>query len=256
MIEKIRGRGRPPKLANYKTFIEQSKKQHPEWSATVIRNKLFEALCNKLQEKHPSWSYQQAEIFAEQRLPGKSSIQKFLNPENPKRKSQEPDIDIPWTLDKTPNLTADAIAAIFKVQNWAEAQNFESTYSNKGDIIRYGISVRQAYWIARLYKSISDTDFLWLASYVYAVYELSGELSATPQLNTWQLDRALRKGKEEFRLLGTNILESDWAFDAEFQLRMVEERVPLIEIKSWEELKNHAKEKLGQIQSKQKEVEN
>ncbi|MFC1847668.1 hypothetical protein ACFLW5_02515 [Chloroflexota bacterium] len=155
-------------------------------------------------------------------------------------------IDTPWSLGKTLDLPAEAVDAIFRVQKWAEKDHIEQVYKDtrQGIANRFGVTIRQAFWIARLYKYAKSTSFLWVASFIYAVYELKWELSEQSEqpLNTWQLDSALREGYEAFRLLGANILSSN--FEEEFQLHMAEERVPLIEVKSWKELAQEAREEL------------
>lgn len=217
--------------------------------------------------KNPDWNAAQLHrelvvVLGENRVPSLSAVQKYrqtvLSPKA--QEIKEKGLDVPWSLGKTPELPAEAISAIFEVQKWAEAKGIderagrEFPISNKGDIIRHGITIRQAFWITRLHKSVKDkdTEFLYLASYLYGLCEAIHQLTNSPStpFNTWQLDRALRKGKEELRLLGANILGSDQAFEALFQVHMALERVPMVEIKSWKELAEQSKARLAQIQKK------
>ncbi|MEK7354072.1 MAG: hypothetical protein AABZ77_06175, partial [Chloroflexota bacterium] len=117
-------------------------------------------------------------------------------------------IDSPWSLDKTPNLPADDIAAIFKIQSWLEtaktAINIASVPQWTEWITRRKMStslfltVREARWIVKLYKInydlserekanshllnpkqpigdqrplIEDPYRLWFAAKAYADYE-------------------------------------------------------------------------------------
>ncbi len=108
--------------------------------------------------------------------------------------------------------------------------------------MRHGLTIRQALWISRLYAFINPSrkiELLWLASYVYSVFELQLGTKA----NTWQLDRALRQGETEFRLLGMNIVDS--SFEAEFQLHMASEHVRELKLKTREDIFKEARERLN-----------
>lgn len=210
---------------------------------------------SKIFDKHPDWNAGQlhrelAFILGDRSVPSLNSVQKYrqktLVPNYLAEK--EKGLDNLWSFGKTLDLTADAIAAIHEVQNWASGKYLENYFEPQGAdgyVVRNGITIRQALWISRLYalKVIgNDMEFLWFASYVYAVYErmcwISGE-----QIDTWQLDYELRKGRSDFWLLGVSILENPLenskgyiTFESAFTLAATTERVQLIEVKNEREL--------------------
>jgi len=241
--KKTRGRkGIKPFILKHITDLKNS---HPDWTPAKIRLVLERNLKDLLIKQHPDWSVDVIDREVSKMLPVENTIYKHLREkENPGDKPVDTatididaqNFDAPWSTSKTPDITADAIDAVFKVQLWAEEKNIEHygrefPYSeNKGDIYRHGISVRQALWIARLHKTIDakkDPGYLWKVTYCYAMYEILKK-------DTWQLDYSLRNGKFDIFYINFSVTED--FYNAHFQLHMAFEYVPILEVKQEKEV--------------------
>lgn len=110
-------------------------------------------------------------------------------------------LDRPWHMGLLPDhpaITADAVRFILAVQDWYDHHTPRNQLLHNGS---EWLSVRQALWIARLYRLVkgeSETDVLELQrlSRVYAEYELMHELSsAKGEFDTTEIDAAVREGR-------------------------------------------------------------
>ena len=119
------------------------------------------------------------------------------------------DKDLPWSLDKTPSLHAEAIGAIFKVRNvipkWMILPPFLSDSDSRYYVIDKGqrlttiprhFTVREALWVARLYavESLRKPIVLSKAVIVYSLLERLAELSGTP-MDTSGVDEIIGSNK-------------------------------------------------------------
>ncbi len=205
MTEKIkRERGRPKKLTErFKRFIASSKKAHPDWSAEIIREKLFRALYDSLRENHPDWSATQISHNATVPLPGLSRIQKYLADINPFL-AKPSELDQPWHfgLMSKPkySITPDAVPFIMMVQGWLEKM---PRWQHDSPLPQKPLTIRQALWISRIYRigdesalagRIALPDFLFLYAEAYAYIEAISTLTGT-LFDTTVLDKAMREHK-------------------------------------------------------------
>jgi hypothetical protein len=150
-----------------------------------------------------------------------------------------------------PELTAEAIEAIIDVQKWAEKVNIERIYETE----RYGITIRQALWIARLYRAVKkhigrSVEQLWRVAWTYSAYEILCSLSGT-DFDTWEFDRALRAGDAEFRLLIWNVFggDDDNVFKATFQMEMASQPIKQRKMRSIKEIAEEAGHRVEQLRS-------
>ncbi len=153
-------------------------------------------------------------------------------------------IDLPWSLDKTPDFPAEAIAAIFKVQSWLERAKDnplvdirgwnESYTDNTLATTVWPLTVEEANWISKLYKvehrltgpellyrkthklplivscQLSESPYdLWQAAKAYTDYHRLCDMAGI-DFDTTRLDSALRSG-----FIG----EAKWDLFSEYEKR-------------------------------------
>jgi hypothetical protein len=130
----------------------------------------------------------------DERLPGDSSIRKYLKEIAPDLSKPRPGEE-PWNLAKTPNLSSEAINSILAVKkvmpdaivlpkylSSTKARHYTVDKEGRKEVVSHPpLSVRQALWVSRLYavKSLSKPRALMIASFVYAMTELLAEVSIT-----------------------------------------------------------------------------
>ena len=126
------------------------------------------------------------------------------------QKIKDDGLDLPWSLNKTPDLPAEAIAAIFKVKNempkWfvlppsmsePNPEHYVIYEGNKLTAIPRYLTVSEALWVARLYavKSLRKSSVLMIAVVVYSLLERLSWLSDTP-LDTSEVDEIIGSDKD------------------------------------------------------------
>jgi len=213
-----------------------------------LTGKEVKARLEKMQKQQPD-KYQG-------RIPSLRTVQKILT--EPKAVEGSPEfqeLERPWSLDKTRDLSAEAIEAIIDVQKWAEKEHIETVHPTE----RFGITIRQALLVAQLHRVVKKyigggAEHLYRVSLTYAAYEILCTLTGI-DFDTWELDRALRKGDAEFRLLIWNMLGDDTAFKAIFQLEMASQPIKQRKMRSIKEIAEEAGHQVEQLRS-EREREN
>lgn len=258
----MNSRGRPEKLTDelkrWITLLQN--KRLKRLKAPELREEIRLKLEADVEKAHKGWTKDAIRAEAEERLPGISSLQKCLKENEDRDKPSS--LDRLWNVgvmsqEKYPELTAEAIEAIIRVQKWAEGKGIEEVH----ETVRYGITVRQALWIARLCRAVEEhigrrPKQLWDVSWAYSAYEILCKLSGTT-LDTWELDKALRKGDDKFRILIWNILavEDDNAFKSVFQLQMASQPVPKREMRGIGELGQEAGRRAEKLRSEREQYQ-
>lgn len=159
-----------------------------------VKRKTTEQIVQDILFEHPEWTgpqvYERYKIIVDPSIAvTKNAVEKHVKKIKDKMAEvAKKGLDQKWSLDKTPDFSADAIAAIFRLLN---------------DKHGYPISVRQAIWISRLYATmpiISENRplDLWLVSHIYAIAELHAEYTGDKNFNTDDLDHVLANGIEYF----------------------------------------------------------
>jgi len=168
---------------------------------------------------------QELQVILGNRSPSEDTLLKMIS----HARSAESPLDKPWHLDKTPDLSAEAIAAIFEVQLWLEKvkesyptagiKEWTEDFTN-GEMTTtvYPLTMREALWISKLHKVncyltepemfflakhkqpirarrslIENPSRLWEAAKTYADYERLCVLAKT-DFDTSRLDEALKSG--------------------------------------------------------------
>jgi len=198
----VNSKGRPEKLTDdLKRRISNYRKgQKKKLKTPVIRENLRLVIEKQIREEGVqsgvNWPEKQIPFEIENRLPGISSIQKYLQELNLRLDTPSP-LDAPWhlgTLDDYP-LSAEAIHHILKVQKWM---------AKKG--ARSQVTLRLAKWISRFSKAIGkDTAWLWKVSFTYTLFEILCEISDTDP-DTSQLDAALMAGGNQFHKVAIDLV--------------------------------------------------
>ncbi len=128
-------------------------------------------------------------------------------------------LDEPWHLGilnklhdyGIPPISGDGIDAILKVQRWlseTSGKAWVDVNMKKKEFTKIGfgaftllfhtLSIRQAKWIAALYRTTgNDPRYLWLVSFYYTYHEIISNLSGTT-FNTQSIDSFLCYGKKSF----------------------------------------------------------
>lgn len=189
----MNGRGRPEKLTDdLKRWITKRQGGHKKkkLKAPIIHNDMrcyIEAqVRDDVKKRGLDWSEDLILSEVEERLPGVSAIQKYLQELNPRLDKPLPK-DYPWhlgTLDDYP-LPVEAIPHILKVQTWLEQHDggfplstsfdwgVEVTATEQGEkifhvhetVARGLLTIRQAQWISRLYVASRDLSFKQAAKF-------------------------------------------------------------------------------------------
>lgn len=153
----MNGKGRPEKLTDdlklHITRLQKGRKK--KLRAPEIQREIRAYIEELLRKANPTWTNGILKEEIEERLPGLSSIQKYLKDISGRDKPSE--LDNPWhmgTLDKHP-IPAEALPYIFFVQSYLE--NYPDWFNNPPP--QKPLTIRQAIWISRLYTSI-DSDKL------------------------------------------------------------------------------------------------
>lgn len=171
----MNGKGRPEKLTDefrrLITALQEGRKKKLKAPALQQEIRILIKQHIRTEASEKGWSEEQAQGQIEERLPGISSIQKYLG--------RKPSFDIApldavWhmgTLDDYP-LSAEAIRYVFALQEWAEEKNERP------------ITVLHALWISRLYSKICGNKYqkdklekLWAYSGIYAWYDRTCKIS-------------------------------------------------------------------------------
>jgi len=243
-------------------------------------NSKLEGQILTVKAANPDWSANQVMRCLKQNSNGNSfmpklrTIQKILS--EGRQKLDEiaaTGLDKPWHIGmistmqlttKFPELTSEAIQVITEVQKWSEKEGIERVHDKAAIPTRYGITLRQALWIARLYRAVkkhmgNDSHEIWRVAWAYSSYQLMCELSGT-DFDTWEFDRALRnaskmKGNREFVLLIWNIFgastdEHEYAFQAQFKQHMASQRIKPRKLRSMEQIAEDAKQRLAESEAK------
>lgn len=156
-------RGRPEKLTdNLKLFIiklqrDRKKKLKAPAVQSEIRNYLEKEIKAQAREQELKLSSEAIKETIEERLPGLSSIQKYLSDNKDRDKPSE--LDNTWHLgtisnDKHP-IPAEALPYIFLVQIFLD----EEPDFFKNPPPQEPLTIRQAIWISRLYSMIRAEQF-------------------------------------------------------------------------------------------------
>ena len=178
-----------------------------KWTAKTIRDKiqlfLYEQVKKELSEKGLDWPEHLINDEVIRRLPGESAIQKYIKPP-----IQPSELEQPWHLGTLIDyqLSAEAILYILKINKWARSNGIAP------------MSIRQAQWIARLYRFIDNNKggwqkpleaALWQASFVYASYQIICEYSNT-DFDTNYLDEGLVQDSRQFilRVLNNPVIKN------------------------------------------------
>lgn len=214
-----RKRGRPEKLEPLKDVVARLWAANEKWNDEDIRNGLRLFLMDQVRKEHRGWPDSEINYEVDQRLPSVYLIGDY------RRDTLEMNItlpdkeDFPWSLGKTPELPADAIAMIFIVQKFVEGWHMtpklvefeEWTKLATGGRLSTNIwllSVRDARWIARLFKieelELNKDDFdlfghplpepmynLWFIAKTYSDYERLCKIAAV-EPDTSLLDDGIR----------------------------------------------------------------
>ena len=130
--------------------------------------------------------------------------------------------------------SADAIDAILKVQRWLMATNIRARDEvnkkrKKPEKLGFGIfpylfgtlSIRQAKWIAALYRTTGkDPQYLWLVSFHYTYREIISNISSTT-FNTRNIDITLAHGKKLFlEVLGDELKYAENIFGENYNIAL------------------------------------
>ncbi len=154
--------------------------------------------------------------FPQEIAPTKETIIKRVS--EARSKGSDP-LDVAWHLGilnklhdlGIPDISAEGVDAILKVQRWlsnAGGQAWVDVHQKKKKITKLGygsfaylygtLTIRQAKWIAALYRNTGDDPkYLWLVSFYYAYHEIISNISNTP-FNTKNIDANLCHGKATF----------------------------------------------------------
>ena len=168
------------------------------------KRKTTEQLVQDILLEHPEWTgpqvYDRYVILVDPNLKvTKNAVEKHVKKfKDNKAVVDEKGLDQRWSLDKTPELPADAIAAIFSVLK---------------DKPNLGISIRQAIWISKLHTTVSKLigkrpSDLWFVSFVYTQAELHSDLTGKQYFDTTVFDNSLLKGNKYFIEFGKNAAAS------------------------------------------------
>lgn len=98
------------------------------------------------------------------------------------------------------NMSAEAIAKVFEVQKWVN-----KTWNTFG--LHFQVTVRQARWVARLYKLINDDSSLFIFSWAYCMFEIVSSLSGNFN-DTYELDKQILDNKIDYDAI-VKIMNSD-----------------------------------------------
>lgn len=186
-------KGRPEKLTDdLKRKIAKIKKSNSnKWTLSMIQAELRQHILESVRKEHPTWDGKLLNSEVDSRLPGISSIQKYIKIIIQPKLDVPSELDPPWhlgTLEDYP-LPVEAIPYILLVQ----------------DVMHEPVTIRQARWIARLYTIFGDyhrikgkekrqvAAELYNWSKGYATHEIICRLAGTP-FDTSELDKALREG--------------------------------------------------------------
>ena len=189
-------KGRPEKLTDdLKRKVAKIKKGNSrKWTLGMIQAELRQHILESVRKEHPTWDSKLINSEVDNKLPGISTIQKYIKSIIQPKLDIPSESDIPWhlgALEQYP-LPAQAIPYILLVQHIAER------YSES-------VTIRQAQWIARLYAILGDyhrikskdkpkvATALHNWSKAYVTHEIICHLSGTP-FDTSELDKALREG--------------------------------------------------------------
>lgn len=168
-----------------------------KWTAKTIRDEiqlfLYKKVEKELSEKGLDWPEHLINDEVIRRLPGESAIQKCI-----KSPIQPSELEQPWHLGTLIDyqLPAEAILYILKINKWARSKGIAS------------MSIRQAQWVAHLYRFIDNNKggwqkpleaALWQASFIYASYQIICEYSHT-DFDTYYLDEGLLQDSRQFVL--------------------------------------------------------
>lgn len=191
--------GRPEKLTDeMKRVVTRIRINHrKKWKAPTIREELRLWLQDKVgkevTEKHLAWSVQKINAEVEERLPGLSSIQKYLKETKQNLNKEWPE-DKPWHMgtleDEDYELPPDSLPILLRIQSEKSKDN--------------PLTIRQAKWVSRLYpiilsfsqgKETAETikRLNWWSEF-YADREVMSEVSNL-SFNTSELDRELLKAR-------------------------------------------------------------
>jgi len=152
--------------------------EHPKWKAPKVRYEAISVLHRNdrsLPEDWPSLSIVQKVLAKVRKEAGKT---------NPK--------DAPWSLGSLIEypIPPEALPAVTKIYKELDPWSpfMETNYGS--------LTVREALWVARLYKIIDDPDLFLDWAYQYAVEERYSEIMGKP-LNTFELDDFLLNVPQE-----------------------------------------------------------
>jgi hypothetical protein len=174
--------GRPEKLTDeLKREITRIRMTQKRWKAPAIQKELRLWLVQRIKEETTGrkvpLSNELMDVQVEDRLPGISSIQKYLKDTIPSQYKELPE-DKPWTLEslKDKSIPPEALPAVLEV--WLRTRT-ELTH----------FTVREALWVARIYplftikiekcETTYDIDNLKRVAKFYANEELLTEVAKT-----------------------------------------------------------------------------
>lgn len=148
----------------HKNYIAEIYHQHPDWVAKEVREQFHRHFGLK-----GEW-------------PGLSAIQKAVHDireADNKRSLEAKAFDELWSLGSLSDhpIPPEAMPIVMSVYKKALAENEELT-------------IREAQWIARLYKIIDPPDLVWDWAWEYAITEWISEVTNTP-FDTTELDSKL-----------------------------------------------------------------
>lgn len=166
------------------------------------RLKDTEALVREIFLSHPDWNARQIYdrylilVGDTNKAVTLNAVQKHVHVVRKRyQKIQDTGNDLPWNLDKTLDLPAEAIAAIIKYKNETyqcivmppslsdqDSKYFVTHEGKRLTAIPRRLTVREARWVARLYavKSLKKASVLRYAVVVYSLLERLAELSGEP----------------------------------------------------------------------------
>lgn len=204
----MNGKGRPPLLTDeLKRWITNRQAGlKKKLKVPALQNELRPVIEEQVRKEavYKGCSDKLIQEEVEERLPGVSSIQKYLSEIDPDKVSF---LDSPWHLasmldsriDSRRYIEPEALSYIFLVQGWLE--EYPDIFKNPPP--QAPLTIREALWIAQLRGMLNDlrlakrkdlptiAQFLLLWAKAYAQRERICELSGTP-FDTSTLDKGIR----------------------------------------------------------------
>ena len=179
--------GRPEKLTDELkvSITELQRDRKKKLKAPDVQDEIRLILENKAKEDHPRWSREEIGVEVADKLPGISSIQKYLK-ENEGR-DKPSNLDSIWhlgTLKRYP-LSPEGIARVFEIKclYGRPPRRQEGAWG-------VSITIREAMWISRLSLLTVAPEELWNIARGYADAEFVSELSGIP-FNSYQMDEQI-----------------------------------------------------------------